>query len=232
MRVFENREFHSDFDDRDSGAVFEDVEFRRCYFQGCSLSITLDPRLRTTVRNIRLIGCSQRGGHLGAAVVEDVLVDGFNTHGQGFQTWGAVFNRVVLRGKIDRLMISSVVAPGVADVEEQCAFDETNARYYEGVEWALDISQGEFRELDIRGVPSELIRRDPATQAVVTRAAALQGNWRELEYRSNLWPVTLDLFLQSEERSVVLVAAKRNRRFREYLADLNTLRDAGITEPD
>src|SRR6202021_28063 len=104
MRVFEEIEFHRDaFADRDSTAVYEGLEFNRCYFQSYFLSLTSNPALRSTVRNVRLSECSQRGCTLYAAIVEDVLVDGFKTHGQLVRAHGAVFNRVVLRGKIDRL---------------------------------------------------------------------------------------------------------------------------------
>lgn len=52
-RVFEGETF--EFLDNKSARLFEDVEFRRCRFQGCTISVTLDPRRRTTVRNIRII---------------------------------------------------------------------------------------------------------------------------------------------------------------------------------
>jgi hypothetical protein len=230
---YEKQEFSSeDFDDFESGALFQDVEFRRCYFQGCSLSVTRDPSLRSTVRNVRLIDCGQRGCSLDTAVLEDVLVDGFKTNGQLFQTWGAVFNRVVLKGKIDRLMLSSVVSPGLATPAEQRAFDETNAEYYRHVEWALDISQGEFKELDIRGLPGELIRRDPETQVLVTREKALQVKWRSLPFRENVWLIGLNLFLESGVSATVFDAEKRNPKFRNYLADLQLMRAAGLAEPD
>lgn len=238
MQVYENREFNDDsFDDRDSGALFCNIEFRNCYFQSCTLSITHDPALRSTVRNVRLTNCSQRGCSLNAAIVEDVVVDGFKTNGQLFQTWGAVFNRVVLRGKIDRLMLSNDVLPR-GDVnppyqyENVDAFRQANADYYRHVDWALDISQGEFKELCVRDLPAHLIRRDPETQVLVTRQKVLQGGWKELEFRENLWPVSLDLFLQREEPSMILIAPKRHAKFRDYLADLRLLQEAGVAEPD
>jgi hypothetical protein len=189
------------------------------------------------VRNLRLIGCSQRGCSLDAAILENVLVDGLKTNGQLFQTWGAVFSRVVLRGKIDRLMVSNDVFPSMLIGEDERrkqveAFRIANSEYYDRVDWALDISQAEFKELDIRGVPSRLIRRDPKTQVVVTRAKALEGGWRSLEFRENLWPVALEGFLRSNEESVILVAAKRHIKFRDYQADLEMLRGAGVAEPD
>jgi hypothetical protein len=231
MTVFQDREFRTIYD-QDSGAVFSDIAFHQCHFVSCALSITSDPALRSTVRNVTLLNCSQLGCSLRSAVVEDVVVDGLDTGGQLVQTFGAVFSRVVLRGKIGRLMISSVVdlmgnEPGV-----QKAFDEANAEYYKSVGWALDISQGEFQELDMRGVPAHLIRRDPQTQVVVTREKALQGRWKDLPLREALWKTTLGMLLQSNNRDVVLVAPKRHRKFREYMADIRALQEAGVAEPD
>jgi hypothetical protein len=40
------------------------------------------------------------------------------------------------------------------------------------------------------------------------------------------------MFLNCSEDSIVLVAPKRNRRFRSYLSDVQLLRRAGVAEPD
>lgn len=233
MRVSRDKEFHSfDFDDRNSGAVFSDVEFHNCYFQGCGISITRNPALRSSVRNVTLVNCSQRGCSIDTAVFEDVVVDGLKTHGQLLQCWAAVFNRVVLRGKIDRLMTSPAVSAGLATADEQAAFDRANAEYYAAVDWSLDISQAEFKELDLRGVPARLVRRDPDTQVIVRRERALEGTWRDLAFHENLWPITISHFLETGEEDMVLVAPKRDPKFRQYLEDMNLLRKAGVAEAD
>lgn len=231
MQTFYSQKFDS-FDDRDSASVFHDMEFQKCYFESCELSITRVPALRSTVRNVKLIDCSQRGCSLSSAIVEDVLIDGLNTNGQLFQTWGAVFNRTVLRGKIDRLMVSSAVLPGVVTPEQQHAFNTANLEYYRTVDWALDVSEGEFKELCIRGLPGQLIRRDPETQVLVTREKALTEDWKNLEFRENLWPTSLNMFLQRGESSMVLIAPKRHPKFKAYLGDMKLLRLAGVAEPD
>ena len=231
MEIYRDQRFE-DFTDRDSGAVLGDAEFHNCYFEGCALSITDDPERRCTIRNVRLTNCSQRGCSIDPAIIEDVLIDGFDTHGQPVQIWGAVFNRVVLRGKIDRMMISSVVDVMGDKPHVQRAFDEANAEYYRNVKWALDISQGEFKELDIRGLPARLIRRDPETQVVVTREKAVEGKWRELPFRERLWATSLNLLLDFNLPDMVLVAPKRHRKFQDYVADLKLLQEAGVAEPD
>jgi hypothetical protein len=235
MRVFENQTF-KDFDDRDSAAVFSDLEFLRCHFDYCSISITHDPKRRSTVRNVRLLNCTAANPYIDRAIIEDALTENAKWPGL-FQTFGTVFKHVILRGKFGRLMISNDVLPR-SDVnppfeyENVEAFREANAAYYRNVDWALDISQGEFKELDIRGVPGRLIRRDPETQILVTRQRVLQDDWRDLPFQDSLTPFSLDFMLKQELPDTVLIAPKRHRKFPLYLADLQMLRDAGVAEPD
>jgi hypothetical protein len=231
IRVFEDREFRR-FYDQNSGRTFSNLEFRRCRFVSSRISITRKPRRRSTIRNVKLIQCEVLGCALGTAIVEDVVVDGVKTHGQLFQTWGAVFKRVTLKGNIGRIMISPAVATGMAKPREQLAFDEANAAYYAGVDWALDISEARFEGCDIRRVPAHLIRRDPETQMVITREKALLGEWRRIDLSRTYWDTAIELFLEDGDPDVVLVAPKSHPRYRAYLDGLKKLRDAGVAEPD
>ena len=231
MRVFRKENFRC-FYDQDSGRTFEDIEFRECYFQSSAISMTDNPELRSTVRNVRLIDCKQRGCALEAAVVEDVLVDGFKTNGL-FQTWAAAFKHVTIKGKVDQIMISQAVASGLATPAEQHAFDEANAAYYATVDWALDVTEAEFDMCDIRGVPARLVRRNPETSIVITRQKALEGVWRALPLPADGWCETaIDLFLEREDPDLVLIGETRARDFHAVLDAFDMLRDAGVVEQD
>jgi hypothetical protein len=230
MQVFEKREF-ARFYDQDSGRTYSGIEFRKCSFLSSAISITRDPKLRSTVREMKLVQCEERGCAIDAAVIEDVLVDGLKTNGL-LQAWGAVFKHVTLRGKIGRIMISSAVSTGKATPAQQRAFDEANAAYYAGVDWALDITGAEFEEGEIQRVPAHLIRRDPATQVVVKREKAMQGTWRHLDLSQTHWATSLEFLLERGDPDVVLVAPKRHRKYRDLLDGLKALRDAGVAEPD
>jgi hypothetical protein len=230
MRHFENQTFEGIYD-LNSGRLFCDAEFYKCYFLSSSLSITLDPKLRSTIRNIRLVNCEQRGCSLNAAIVQDVVVDGLKTNGL-YQTWAAVFQRVIIKGKIERIMMSGFVAPARATKEQQVAFDEANALFYSKNDWALDISQAECEELEIQGIPASLIKRDIETQVVVTRAKALAGAWRILDLSKTHWATSLDLFLKRGDSDMVLVAPKRGKKFKALLNGLKMLRDANVAEPN
>ena len=230
MRVVERQEFDS-FYDQDSARLFSDIEFRRCKFVSCALSITTDPQLRSTIRNVNLINCETYGCTLHTAKVEDVTIDGLKTHGLR-QTWAAVFKHVTLRGRIGRLMISSAVDLGLATPKQQRAFDDANEEYYSTVDWALDIRDVQIEELDLRGIPARLIRRDPETQFVITREKAMQGKWRQLDLEKTHWAYSIEFFLEQGDQDFVLVAGKRDRNYRRLVAGLKALRNAGVAEPD
>lgn len=228
MKLYSEREF-TDFYDRNSGKSFSDLEFRKCHFVNCAISITRDPRRRSKVSNVRFIDCEQHGCALETAIVEDVLIDGFKTN-RLFQTWGAVFKHVVLRGKIGRLMTSPFVATGRGKSEEQKAFDEANFHYYSKADWALDISEAWFDEADLRGIPAKLIIRDPETQFILTQEKALKGIWREVDLSGTPWRIAIELFLNSGAEDEVFIAPKQNPRYRILLDGLWRLRDKGVFE--
>jgi hypothetical protein len=76
-----------------------------------------------------------------------------------------------------------------------------------------------------------LIRRDPETQVVVTREKAIEGAWRNLDLSKTWWATSLEFFVKRGDADVVLVAPKRDRKFRDLLDGLKALRDAGVAEP-
>jgi hypothetical protein len=230
MTIFSNQEFRG-FRDRDSSRLFSDLEFRNCQFINCAVSMASAPETRTTLQGIRLVGCTQRACFLDAAIVEDSVVEGLRTHDL-LQTWGTVFKHVVLRGRMGRIMFSQEISTGTAPLSTQRAFDDANATYYSTVDWALDITDAEVEELDIRGVPARLIRRDPESQVIVTRERAIRGRWREIDETQSYWPTAIRLFLDRGDPELVLVAPKRDRRYRQLRDALIELRAIGVAEPD
>lgn len=227
-RIFEGEVFRG-WSDRNSSKVFSDLEFRGCHFVGCRVSSTRDPRRRSRVERTTLKDCEQTGCTLDAAIVEDVLVDGLKTNGL-FQVWGAVFRHVTLRGNMGRLMISPLVATALATLSQQKGFDIANHQYYESTDWALDIREAAFEEADLRGVPGNLVRRDPESQFVLTRERGLEGRWRNLDLRGTYWRTAIEFFLEAGLDSQVLVAPKKSPRYRPLLAALLALRDAGVVD--
>lgn len=208
-----------------------DIEYHRCQFVGRRYSAVRDPSRRSRIVRLKFFDCEQHGSALGPAIVETVMVEGFNTNGL-FQTWGAVFKHVALRGRIGRIMVSPLVSPGWLTAGQQKLFDDANEAFYQTVDWALDIREAEFEEADLRGVPGRLIRRDAETQVLVIREKALMGTWRDLPLSSTYWPTALEFFLETGRADIVFVAPKRAKNFRALLEGLDLLRREGIAEPD
>jgi hypothetical protein len=180
-----------------------------------------------------MVQCEAARCTLESGVVEDVLVDGLRTSGV-LHAWGAVFKHVTLRGKIDRIMLSQFVrAVAGATADQAAAFEAANAAYYAGVDWAVDIAEAEFQEAELRGVPGNLVRRDPRTQVLITREKAELGRWKDIDLTDTHWATSLDFFLRDTTLpSIVLVAPKRSRDFARLRDGLERLRAAGVAEPN
>lgn len=235
--TFENHTFQF-FDDRLSKRVFADIDFINCRFNGCNFSAINLPNidkvdmvaLRSTARKIRFINCEVGMQFVGPGIVEDVVVDGLKVRNH-FQSRGTVFRHVIVRGGVDKLMLTPYVdSTGGRFSEIQQAFDEANATFYEGVDWAIDISNAIFKDCDIRSIPARLIRRDPYSQFVVKREKVINGLWREINLAGTHWPTSIQFFLDSGDSDCVLVAPKKARNYRLLLESLYRLRDAGIVE--
>lgn len=104
-------------------------------------------------------------------------------------------------------------------------FRKANEEYYARVDWALDVSQGEFEELELTGIPADLIRRDPGTQAVVRHATVVstQETWEKLNLEGTPWLLALRDLLRWNLRDEVLVAPKRSKHFQRWLTGLERL---------
>jgi hypothetical protein len=232
MTEFKNRSFDSLLD-RGDALVLQSMHFEKCVFSNCALSLTKQFELRSTVTDMEFVNCSAVDCDIGPALFRDVRVDGLLTNSL-LIVWGAVFSHVTLRGEIGKLKINHWVHHVDRSPEIQGPFDAYREDFYRGIDWALDISEARFKEFEIRGVPASVIRRDPETQAVVTRERALRTGWRERLSPSNtLWPFMIKLFLSDGDPDTVLVVplgAPKSKRD-GLLRDLRELRELGVAEP-
>jgi hypothetical protein len=221
--------------DRDS-AVFENLAFEECLFDRCVLNVKETPTNRSLVRNVQFKDCvAINHCDIGPAILEEVIVDGLKTDDL-LICWGPFFKHVTLRGKIAKVMINLEAFAGMDRSHKE--FGEARRAFYERVDWALDISEAEFVEFEMDGIPARLVRRDPATQVVVTRAKAMQSGWRsKVAPWNNFWPFVInDIFLELHPDSddIILVAPKgaKKKEFRKLLDGLDDLRQLGVAELD
>ena len=210
------------------------MNFERCEFTNCALSLTTDVNKRSMVRDILVKECSANGCTVGPAIFHNVTVETLRTNDL-LIVWGALFSHVKLVGEIGKLKLNTYVHHVDRRPEIQKPFDDAREKFYASTDWALDISEARFREFEFRGIPARLVRRDPSSQVVVTRERAMRHGWRERLSASNtLWPFMIQLFLKDGDADMVLVAplaaAKAKRDV--LLAGLRELRELGVAEPD
>ncbi len=220
------------FEDYEQGKTYSDIDFIKCHFVGSEFNGNNNLVRRNLARNIKFLNCKITGGNIGAGIVENVLIDGLSV-GNHFQVRGTAFRHVVIRGKVDKLMITPYYDLFGIEAELAAGLQKANEEYYKNVDWALDISDAEFKDCDIRGVPADLIKRDPETQAIVRRDKVLDGKWKSLDLDDSGWWFSIDkILIEDGFQDVVLVASKLSKRFGHELEGINRLREAGIAEPD
>jgi hypothetical protein len=234
-RTFSSEDFRSQ-----PKTTYENIRFDRCSFEGCGFSYD-HPEKRGLVRNIQMTGCDQRGCFMSGVAIEDVLVDGLRTNGQAFFFFACVFKHVVFKGKIGSTEIRNGVSPGLESPYYRKLgipklFRDANAEYYKQVDWALDISQGDFTSFSIIDVPTRLIRRDPETQVVITREKLLAGEWKNLKFQWKFTAAYLETTVEESENNsepeFILIAGKRSKDVKDFVEDLRLLRKMGVVEPD
>jgi hypothetical protein len=221
--------------DLNSAAVFDDMEFRECRFDGARVSLASSPENRSTFRGIRLFGCTHVGCAVGPAIIDNVLIEGLA--GRELLIANAcAYRHVVLRGSVGDIKfcrrVPSVSGPVGMLSRRQAKFDEANAEFYSNVDWALDISDAEFNSGEVEGVPVHLVRRDRSTQFVVRSSAIHACRWREVDLSGTYWPALLTAYDLKRTGDVILVAPKAAPDFERLLAGLVRLRDAGVADPE
>lgn len=233
MKEIANRKFLSLFDD-DSAATFADMAFDRCVFTNCVLANTRKIDRRSHVRSVTLTNTKEVGCSIGPAILEDVVVDGLETSDL-LILWGAFFRRVTLRNSVGSIKVNPYPDIDESDPKLTAPFDKARDAFYARTDWALDISEAVFRSFDATGIPADLIRRDPETQAVVRRKNVTGTAWRKKLAKTNTyWPDVIDVMFEDGAPDAVLVAPKgiQKARFKNMVDGLANLRDIGVADQD
>lgn len=229
MTLVEGRTFRG-LTDRAGACRVEDAEFRRCTFRDCLVSAE-DVRSRPTIRNTVIADCEEQSCSVSDMVIEDVTVDGLKAKDL-LVIADCAFKHVTLRGKLGSLKITRGFSALVKRRPQlQAALDRANAAYHADVDWAIDISAGEFEDLDVDGVPLSLIRRDEETQVVLSGSVALGGEWRRVPEFAKTWGPRVDALLKvGLGPELLLVAAKGHREFKADLGGITALRKSGLIQ--
>ena len=102
--------------DRGSSGIIESLDVESTVFENCALSLTTNHANRTCIQNVRLTNCTAHGCEVGPARLTDVVIDTLTTSGL-LVIWGALFQRVAIRGRIGRIRINHWIHPTVRATE-------------------------------------------------------------------------------------------------------------------
>jgi hypothetical protein len=237
LRSIEDREFRRLRPYRLPDLV-DSIELRRCTFTECQAPQQRTLANRPTLRNLSLTRCHFAACELGAVIAEDCTIDTIWFH-RGIwgpqRIEGCALKHVTIRGNVSGAL--AIWPPAWWGNHRDVVADPivvANQLYYQNVDWALDISQARFTGISMQpcDIPTRLIRRDPATQVVVTRDSLATGDWAAACAGSGGWQIAIEDFLASGLPDTVLVASKRGRYFKGELAAIERLRDIGVALAD
>jgi len=227
MKTLDGANIEMKFDD--GGSTFVDAIYTNCIFDNCGLSLCKRPEKMSKVKRISVHGCHAVNSSVGPCEFEDVLIHDLKTN-PILLIWSSFFRRVTLSGKIGKMNVNVEPWGFCTDVDVLSRFSKARADFYRETDWALDISRARFLDFNCRGVPFDLIRRDPETQVVLCKVdfpgvhALDEGfNERFPEVYSHLKG-----FSKSDDQEVLLVvplAAPKSRKddWRGGIAELRAL---------
>jgi hypothetical protein len=213
------------------GGRIEDVQCRGAVLvsdhslDGCTLRChahSKSPLERPVFRRIVVKSCKLESSDAHGAIFDDCTIDGLRTNRLSMIT-GCAFRHVIVRGDVGQFLVRASEDPGVDDI------DQANVRFYEDVDWALDIRHARAVTLDIRNVPLQLIRRNPETQAIVRRSRL---PYEEM-IRLGLGPTATQLlstFFPHDPDQKLFVAGARSKTFQRWVEAFGQLRKAGLAE--
>jgi hypothetical protein len=213
-------------DFREPGAVVEGFEAVRCQFDNVAIGSVHDGEDPVTVRHCTLVRCRVSASIFRFIVLDESLIDGAS--GGFYPTATILLRHVTMRVAIDALDLRP---PRQLRLHDRASLEHLHREHYRTVDWALDISEARFRRCDISGIPGQLVRRDPATQILVTRERVFGSRWREVTAGA-AWMYGIERLLESGMESQVFVACPRGNRYQEELELTARLREAGIAVPD
>ena len=210
--------------------TIEDMEFVKCTFIGEGLTTCGAPINRSTARNLRLKNCRVNSFFGHGAIFDEIVVDGLRTSVAPVILNGCAFRHVVLKGQLGGFLVNRNIDILQNDPVRNAAFTRANEKFYESVDWALDISEAKAACIEIRGcIPARLIRRNPEEQFVLTREAAASGDWRGVEgCDATGFRISVEIFLDSGAPDTVVVANRRSKYYKAELEFFRRLKNAGV----
>jgi hypothetical protein len=210
-RVFEYERLPAD-------AIVRDVRFVGCSFIGCGhipSEFALIERTtfeRTTLKTRRISALMFRQVTFDTCRRNPLII-----------VANCLYDRVTMKGDFGSWFFTwqpEFLSPGQLEIA---------ARFYDEVEWALDIRQARFYDLTLRGVPGDKILRDPKRHGLVRKDRLLADRSWEA-YKEKGFVAVLRAALDRPDESLILSADDLSKNFEVWAGRLEMLRAAGFVE--
>jgi hypothetical protein len=229
MTIFNEVTFRGHAHDRE----FADIEAHSPSFEMCHLAAASQPGDWNRIRNVTLVDASQWNCSIDTAALENVTVHNLKRTGSSpLFLWSCVFNHVKLSGRMSGIKINRSVGLGQKNAAAQAGWDEAVSKYYEGVDWALDISEAKFAGgITFEAVPGSLIRTNPETQILISRRSLEREDWRAVDFDGTAIDLAISWFLEGSLFDDVIVAARHDAKWAKRDAQvLEKLRTVGVAK--
>jgi len=199
------------------GRVFSDAELDRCAFEDCRTQSVEWPY--GAVRNVVARKC-KFFGYADRVALEDVTIEDLDTGAALFMVTNCVFKHVVLKGKFGKWFLKDPYNDAAAKIARE---------YYAKVDWALDIRDAEFREIDLRGVPPELLVRNAEVQVAVYRADAMRiKGWEEIPHKAWRGAIARLAGERAFRDVKIFIPETRSANYADQLASVKMLHELGL----
>jgi len=206
--------------------TLQDLEFVKCEFVGEGLATYGRAVNRSAARDIRLKNCRVNSFFGIGAIFDDVSVDGLLTTRHPVILSACALRHVVIKGKCGRFLFNRQICHD--DDRRNAEFIADNDELYRNLDWALDITDADFSAFEIRAsIPPRLIRRNPDSHFIMSRAVALSNEWKNYE-PSGAFQIGVSMFLESGADEELFVAARRSKHFEAELNFLRRLKSAEL----
>lgn len=215
--------------------LVENIQFKNCSFYSCDFSDRISlPQERSIIKNSIFENCTVNNNcGIGNGIIEDVELINLKTKGIVF-CLGTLFNKVTFRGKCGSFRLTSETVDRAVHNGEDIsksqieAFNHSAQEFYKGVDWALDISNAEFKELQIDpDIPAALVKRNPETQILIRKENIDVAKIQQHPYIFSLHKRHLT---SNKYDQIIVISTISNKHLEEEMKSIQILREEGIAD--
>ena len=158
MNKIENKRFFMEKSlDKNSIVNIQNQELINCIFDNCSIGTEDNLSKISYFKNIKMTDCTILNCMVGPTIFEDVLIKNLKTGDI------AIFDLPLLRhvkieGKVGNLKINNIGFTLEKSLSKKKELLDLKNKFYETVDWALDISCAKFIDFYCLGIPTHLIK--------------------------------------------------------------------------